>query len=593
MGGWTVPEPLSTMSASAPTSLPALTADLLLLHPPAFFDFRGRRDVYFPFLGTSGDVPITPLYEFFPLGFKKLQRYLSARGRSVRILNLGSLLVRHPGLDVEAVVSALDVKVLGIDLHWMIHAQGSLAVAELVRRLRPDLPIVFGGITSTYFARELIRYPFVDLVMRGYDTLEPMARLMDALEQGAPPREVPNLLWKTPTGQVVDNGLTHTPEEFGCGVDWSVLPAVDPGSLMSVREITTTHNAGCSFACGYCGGSRDAFRRLYGTSRGVSVKPAAEIDFEMGAMGRGSGNDRYHLYAMGLDSLGGDRAGAFLDQLTVVGARSVNYEQYFLPSDETVRRMVGATDRALITLSPESHDLEIARAAGRGVYTNEELERWLERALELGIKKVDLWYFVGMPGQDERSVMQTVDYCDHLLQKFKGRADPMICPLIPNLDPASNFFESPEQHGYRVHSRTLEDHRRAASRASPINRINYETRWMDRSQIFYTGYRAIRAVLEAKARIGMFPETRIAQFNGRLDDAVEFTRQVHRADSLPVTADRARALEELGDGILSRNEAVLYQGVIDQTYPIRRQIGGRWCDELGWTPQQLAAAERP
>ena len=25
-----------------------------------------RRDIYFPFLGTSGDVPITPLYEYFP-----------------------------------------------------------------------------------------------------------------------------------------------------------------------------------------------------------------------------------------------------------------------------------------------------------------------------------------------------------------------------------------------------------------------------------------------------------------------------------------------------------------------------------------------
>jgi hypothetical protein len=31
----------------------------LLIHPPAFFDFRERRDIYFPFLGTSGDV-VTP-----------------------------------------------------------------------------------------------------------------------------------------------------------------------------------------------------------------------------------------------------------------------------------------------------------------------------------------------------------------------------------------------------------------------------------------------------------------------------------------------------------------------------------------------------
>ena len=55
-------------------SLPTLQADLILVQAPAFFDFRERRDIYFPFLGTAGAVPITPLYEYFPIGFKTLQR---------------------------------------------------------------------------------------------------------------------------------------------------------------------------------------------------------------------------------------------------------------------------------------------------------------------------------------------------------------------------------------------------------------------------------------------------------------------------------------------------------------------------------------
>ena len=74
-------------------SLPNLSADLLLLHAPAFFDFRERRDIYFPFLGTSGDVPITPLYEYFPVGFKTLQRFLSDRGHDVKLVNLSTVLL--------------------------------------------------------------------------------------------------------------------------------------------------------------------------------------------------------------------------------------------------------------------------------------------------------------------------------------------------------------------------------------------------------------------------------------------------------------------------------------------------------------------
>ena len=45
----------------------------------------------------------------------------------------------------------------------------------------------------------------------------------------------------------------------------------------------------------------------------------------------------------------------------------------------------------------------------------------------------------------------TVDYCGRLLHKFKGRnVNPMICPMIPFLDPASTFFKYPEKNGYRV-----------------------------------------------------------------------------------------------------------------------------------------------
>jgi clorobiocin biosynthesis protein CloN6 len=83
---------------SFPSSLRKLSADLLLLHTPAVFDFREHRDVYFPFLGTSGDVPITPLYEYFPVGFKTLQRYLLQRGYDVKVLNLSTVLSRYRAL---------------------------------------------------------------------------------------------------------------------------------------------------------------------------------------------------------------------------------------------------------------------------------------------------------------------------------------------------------------------------------------------------------------------------------------------------------------------------------------------------------------
>jgi len=92
----------------------------------------------------------------------------------------------------------------------------------------------------------------------------------------------------------------------------------------------------------------------------------------------------------------------------------------------------------------------------------DEMEEWIPRALDAGVKGVMIWFFIGMPQQSPKSVMETVEYCRHILEKFKGKKVlPLICPMVPFLDPGSRFFEHPEKHGYKVYHRTLEEHRQA------------------------------------------------------------------------------------------------------------------------------------
>lgn len=571
--------------------LPALKADLLLMHAPAVFEFRDRRDIYFPFLGTSGDVPITPLYEYFPVGFKTLQRYLGEHGHDVKLLNLSSLLLRYPKLPLERVIEALDVPLVGIDLHWMVHVQGALAVAERIKALRPDIRVIFGGISSSYYAQELIRYPFIDFVMRGYDTHEPMDLLLDAMREGADFSIVPNLLWKSPDGQVRDNPFSHNPDTYSCGIDWSVQPA-DPGrGKLPIREILSTQNAGCAYNCGWCGGSREAFRRIYQKKRAMARKPRTELSYEFETMARVPNLKSYHFYSVGSYNESPAGMDFFLDRVAASPFKSISYEQFHLTPDAVMRRMVEANKRTIITLSPESHDPRIAKLSGRGVYTNAEMEAWLERALAIGIYQIDIWYFIGMPEQDARSVDETGEYCTKLLRKFQGKnVNPMICPMIPFLDPASTFFEFPEQNGYRVFHRTVEQHRRGMERASIINRTNYETQWLSRSDLVHVGFRAVRALMEAKRELGFLPRGLVNDYNARIDDALSFIDVVHRADCIEDVRSRAAALDELGDEIRLRNDLVLFGGVMNQAFPINREVGGRWFDELGWDAAVLEAA---
>jgi clorobiocin biosynthesis protein CloN6 len=576
------------MPESTSRSLPPLQADVVLLHAPAFFDFRDRRDIYFPFLGTSGDVPITPLYEYFPVGFKTLQRFLGERGHDVKLVNLSTVLLRYPSIDVDALLSAIEAPLVGIDLHWMVHVQGALGVAERIKRLRPDIQTIFGGISSTYYAKQLIEYPFIDMVMRGYETHEPMAELLTAMRNGKDRAGIANLLWKSGDGAVHDNGLTHLPDTFGCGIDWSRQPARPSVGGMPILEVLSTQNAGCSYNCGWCGGSREAFRRIFGKQRSMSRKPLVEIDYEFETMSRIPGVEGYHFYSVGSYNEPRDRMLKFLDYVGRTPLKSISYEQFHLTPDDVLQRMAQANRRTTITLSPESHDPRVAKLAGRGVYTNDEMEAWIERALNYGVNQIDVWYFIGMGEQDERSAMGSLDYARRLLEVFRGQnVNPMICPMIPFLDPASEFFEHPEKHGYRVFHRSVEEHRRGMERASLLNRINYETKWLSRADLVRVGFRAVRELMEAKADMRALPRSLVRDYVAKIDDALQMIGVVHEADCIADPADRAREIDNLGDAILNRNRMIFDSGVMNQAFPINRPIGGRWFDELGWDAADL------
>jgi clorobiocin biosynthesis protein CloN6 len=167
----------------------------------------------------------------------------------------------------------------------------------------------------------------------------------------------------------------------------------------------------------------------------------------------------------------------------------------------------------------------------------------------------------------------------------------MICPMIPFLDPASTFFEHPEENGYRVFHRTAEEHRRGMERASLLNRINYETKWLSRQQLVDVGFHAVRRLMEIKGGVSALPKSWVREYNAKIDDALEFIPAVHEADCIADPRDRARALESLGDEIRARNDMVLFGGVMNQAFPVNRHIGGRWFDEMGWDTAVLKSAQ--
>ena len=152
--------------------------DLILLHAPHVYDFRKIPQLYGP---VSDLVLSTPVFEMYPVGFSSITEHLEKAGYRVRIVNIAWRMLKSAKFDVEDFIKKLEAPVVGIDLHWMVHAHGSIEIAKIVKKYHPSSRVIIGGFSASRFSSELMTYPAVDFVMRGVSTEEPMRLFLVAL----------------------------------------------------------------------------------------------------------------------------------------------------------------------------------------------------------------------------------------------------------------------------------------------------------------------------------------------------------------------------------------------------------------------------
>ncbi len=550
-----------------------MSSDIIFMHAPSVYDFRKKPIFYGP---VSDVIPSSPVFEMYPMGFMTISSHLEAAGFKTRIVNIAVQMLQSEKFDAEERIRKLDAKVFAIDLHWMPHAHGALELAKIVKKHHPDAKVEFGGLTSSYFADELIRRPEVDLVMRGDTTEVPTVRLMEALAKGGDLSQVPNLVWKDAEGKVHDNGLTYSLEslddimfDYGTMIKcvmrnrdikgalpwygWDKLPLT---SVFTVR--------GCSINCAECGGSHYANGRVVCRKKPAFRSPeklAEDIDIVQ----------------------------SYLDTpVFIVGdlrQQSMGYAERFLKEcrDRRIKNHVvielfnGASpeyfkdiDRSFeggwsIEFSPDSHDEKVRLALGKG-YTNEAIEKTIPAAFRNGCSRFDLFYMNGLPYQDRESAMSSVRASKRLWESVQ-RDDRLFiynAPFAPFVDPGSRVFEEPEKWGYRLRARTLEDHRKLLDNPSWKHVLSYETEWMSRDDVAEISYDAAVELARCEHEVGRLDDQ---AYKDRVE-RTEFARDLmHRVDEIMAIADpeerEARLWETKDEGTRMMNSTVCNKKDLD------------------------------
>lgn len=142
--------------------------------------------------------------------------------------------------------------VVGVSLKWFLHIHRALEIAGAVKAHDPNIRVVFGGDTASFYHRELVEFSSVDAVIRG-DGEAPLLAFARGLSH-------PNL--STRGGSrlpLVDVGDRYVQTK---DQDDSTLAALDAIFLCESDRYFVppfvVGGKGCSQGCLYCGGARTA-----------------------------------------------------------------------------------------------------------------------------------------------------------------------------------------------------------------------------------------------------------------------------------------------------------------------------------------------
>ena len=507
--------------------------DFLLLHPPSVYDFRQKAIMYGP---ISDLIPSSPVFEMYPLGFLTMANYLESRGLKVKIVNLALRMMNDASFDVPKFLAKLNPKAIGIDLHWLPHAHGSIEIAKIVKEIHPEVPVIFGGLSATYFHEELIQYPPVDYVLRGDSIEPPLHSLLTCLSLGRSVETVPNLTWKF-KGEVQVNPISFVPETadyvdlvpeqiMKMVMRYRDLQSILPFNGWWQNPITAVFTVkGCAHECTTCGGSNQANELINVRHSPTFRSPQNLVKniLDISSFSKGP------IFLVGDLCQAGDKHA--LDTLKRLKATKIKneivFEVFGVPSKKYLRAIDDAVENWCLELSPESHDEQVRRLQDEKVfYYNSEMEEVIKEALSLRCHRVDVFFMIGLSRQTKESVMATINYCEHLFQNSDSRLSCFISPMGPFLDPGSRCFEDPERFGYKLFAHTLEEHRQLLVQSSWGQILNYETRWMSRDDLVDITYDAGEALNTLKLRYGRISNARGEAVSERISQARELKNKL-------------------------------------------------------------------
>jgi radical SAM superfamily enzyme YgiQ (UPF0313 family) len=441
--------------------------DILFLHVPKFSNYYKPIDK-FSFINLP------------PVGVLGLADYLRQNHYDSRMIHLGVERHKHGAIDLDRIIAEERPAIIGLSLHWHFQSYDVIEVARKIKLSHPEIAVLLGGFTASYFAEEILRsFDCVDFIIRG-DAEVPVAELVAQHRSGRDYPRVPNLAFRrdgaptlNPISYVADAKMLDSIcfTDFTLMKDWPVfvesfsrymsLDGLSPATQKAIfgwkKVYQVLLGRGCNGNCSYCGGSREA-QQIINNRSTVCMRSVDSVLASLQDLQRFG----FDATCLALDPLPREKAEEFYIALFEGMQRlgislSCEVERYSLPSREFLRRFRELLPGdSFVTLSPNSHSEEIRRKNGLYRYSNQELEDCLRVMDEEGVSCA-LFFTCGLPFENRDALKGMAQYQQELRKRFKR----VQCKTsMIEIEPGSPMSRESGAYGVEPQRTTFEDYRR-------------------------------------------------------------------------------------------------------------------------------------
>jgi B12-binding domain/radical SAM domain protein len=492
------------------------TYDVLLIHPPAVYDFR--RSPIFP--GAMGPSVEAIQFTKVPIGMLSIADYLHRHGYRVILDNIGDRMATVPGFDVESHLRDCTADIFAVGLHFQQHAQGAMEIAKLCKALHPGALVIMGGLTATCFHREIIeKYDFVDGVVRA-EAEKPMLQLVRTVEKQGRLGDSPNLTYRTDTGEIRETPLMPASTDLD-EYEYTRFDLLEPRTSIYPKDSCDRYALevcrGCVYNCAICGGSAYTYRKHLGMKKPAFRSPA-KIVRDMKRL------NEHGIFFIGLFQdmrmAGRKYCRELIDAMVKEKPRFDRLSlDLLVPADETFIRELSRLGRKVILhLCPDTGSDRVRKKLGRHYSTEKLLET--VRICHKHRIPVTSFFSVGLAGEEESDVRETWKIWEKLNELDRNALSqgafndifdtvpiggPILGPIL--LDPGSRAFDDPETNGYRLRYKNLEACIDGLSRPSWHQWLNYEPLQLDRNALLERIFQSREFTIDQKEIYGFYKES--------------------------------------------------------------------------------------